>query len=315
VVLLWPGIRLPRLKDAVVAFALGLFGGIVPLLIHQQRITGAWYLPTYASGDTSLPSLNLSLLKSNLAFYFANGPGSRHNWALYILCVGLVGLLLLTRNVHSVRQVLSKQRIIVSALILWIVPTAFFLTHVVPIAYYQVPAIFATAIFLSFAAFTIETETADARSSQAGSGWLSTLRWAFIFFALLPGLATLERTASVSAMPLNLAEETYPDLRIPAELADPKAWVWSEGLSGTLWYYANKPAFKYGWTDAQTRAAAYRLAFERGEPQYLIRDRTDIEPFLAEISELGGVLEKRGVLDGYDYYLIRWRDAGPLVVT
>jgi hypothetical protein len=310
-VLLWPEVWIPRIKDAVFAFGLGLFcGGLAPLMIHQQRITGAWYLPTYASADTAPPSLSLNLLKSNLAFYFANGPGSRHNWALYILCVGLAGLFLLKPKVNSVRSALNRRRIIAAALTVWLVPTAFFLTHIVPIAYYPVPAIFGTALFVSFAAFTIDTATPDA-GAHASFAWLHSLRWGFVLLAILPGLATIERVLSISAFPLSQNEETYPDLSIPAELADKRAWVWSEALSGTLWYYANKPAFKNGWTDAQTRAAGYRLAFERQEPQYIIRDRADIESLLAEISNLGGVLEKRGVLDGYPYYLIQWPEAGP----
>ncbi|HEY8186824.1 MAG TPA: hypothetical protein VIF64_12175, partial [Pyrinomonadaceae bacterium] len=275
-----------------------------------QRITGAWYVPTYASADTAAPSLNLNLLNSNLAFYFANGPGSRHNWGLYILCVGLAGLFLLMPKAQSVTPGLSRRRLVVSALTLWAVPTLFFLTHIVPIAYYPVPAIFGTALFVSFAAFMIETAT-NADSPHADSAWPRSVRWGFLLLALLPGLVTLERASLISAVDPNLTEQTYPDLSIPAELAERRAWVWSEGLSGTIWYYANKPAFKYGWSDAPTRAAAYRLAFERQEPQYLIQDRPNIEPLLTEISNLGGVLEKRGVLDGYPYYLIRWPESGP----
>lgn len=310
IVLLWPQRWIPRIKDAVTAFGLGLFcGGLVPLMIHQHRITGAWYHPTYASADTAPPSLRLDMLKFNLSFYFANGPGSRHNWALYILCVGLAGFLLL-KPFHSSQLDLSRRRLIAAALMLWAVPTAFFLTHMVPVVYYPVPAVFGTALFISFAAFTIDT-AAPGADSHASSAWLRSLRWGFVFFALLPGLATVERVLSINVVAPNQTEETYPDLNIPPELADRRAWVWSEALSGTLWYYANKPAFKNGWTDAQTRAAAYRLAFERQEPQYIIRDRADIESLLKEISNVGGVLEQRGVLDGYPYYLIEWPEAGP----
>lgn len=309
--LVWPRVWIPRIKDAVTAFGLGVFcGGIAPLLVHQHRIAGAWYLPTYGSGDTSSPSLDINLLKSNLAFYFANGPGSRHNWELYILCAGLAGLLLLKPAFHSARTGLSGRRIIVSALTLWTVPTAFFMTHLIPISYYPVPAIFGTALLLTFAAFTIESSSAD-DGPYAGAAKLRSVRWFCLALALLPGLVTVERAWSSPSVAHHVTGETYPDLIVPAELADERAWVWSEGLSGTLWYYAEKPAYKFGWTNAPTRYLAYRLAFERGEPQYIIRDRTDIEPLLTEVFQLGGVLETRGVIDGYPYYLIRWPQAGP----
>ena len=136
-------------------------------------------------------------------------------------------------------------------------------------------------------------------------------RWAVLFLALLPGAVTLERVWSKSSLIYDTKEIIYPDPRVPAELIDQRAWVWSEGLSGTLWYYAGKTAYKSGWADSQTRAIAYRLAFERGEPQFLIRDRPDFESVLAEVSELGGSVELRGEIDNHPYYLIRWPEAGP----
>jgi hypothetical protein len=309
-VLVWPNVWILRVKDAVTAFALGVFcGGIAPLLVHQQRIAGAWYLPTYGSGDTSSPSLDLNLLKSNLAFYFA-GPGSRHNWGLYILFAGLAGLILIKPAFNSVRSRSNWKRILVSALTLWAIPTAYFTTHIIPISYYAVPATFGTALLVTFAAFTIESSGSDPGSYTRATNFHG-LRWFCLALALLPGLVTLERVWSSPSVSPRQTAATYPDLIVPAELADKRAWVGSEALSGTLWYYAEKPAFKLGWTNASTRSLAYRFAFERGEPQYIIRDRANIEELLTEVSRLGGVLETRGVIDGYPYYLIRWPKAGP----
>ncbi len=312
-VLVWPRGWIPRLKDAVTAFSLGVFcSGIVPLLIHQHRIAGAWYLPTYSSGDTSSPSLGIKLLESNWAFYFAKGPGSRHSWELYILTIGLVGLIILRSAFNGTRSGLSWRRVAFAACILWAVPTAFFMTHITPVAYYPVPATFGTALLVAFTAFTIEGSSDEARS-QASAAKLGGHRWIFLALALLPGLVVVGRVWSSPSIAPKVAEATYADLTVPAELADQRAWIWSEGLSGTLWYYAEKPAYKVGWADAKTRYLVFRFAFERGEPQYIIRDRTDIEPLLAEVSQLGGVLETRGVVDGYPYYFIRWPAAGPSI--
>src|ERR1700682_5293203 len=56
--LLWPG-RLRSLpKSAWLAFMSGLFfGGVLPLMIHQSRVAGAWYLTTYGQSDITAPTL------------------------------------------------------------------------------------------------------------------------------------------------------------------------------------------------------------------------------------------------------------------
>jgi hypothetical protein len=100
-------------------------------------------------------------------------------------------------------------------------------------------------------------------------------------------------------------------LMLPTELSLAHAWVWADLLSGTLWYYANKPAFKIGFSDSKTRWLAYRFVFERGEPQYLIRDSVVMQAIMDEISRMAGKLEPRGAVDGHPYFLIHWPEGGP----
>src|SRR5262249_34623588 len=58
VLLLWPPSWRPSFRDVLMPFTLGVLAtGIVPLLAHQSHVTGAWYLPTYGSADSALPSL------------------------------------------------------------------------------------------------------------------------------------------------------------------------------------------------------------------------------------------------------------------
>ncbi|HKP47440.1 MAG TPA: hypothetical protein VJT50_12645, partial [Pyrinomonadaceae bacterium] len=307
-VLIWPRRRLPRLKDDVIAFALGVFcTGIVPLLLHQHHVTGSWYLPTYGGGDTSYPSLDVNLLKSNLNFYFGNERGGEHAVGLYILLAGLVGLIILRRAL-SARYRLRLKRIVLATVTLWIVPTAYFVTHVIFTSYYLIPSTFGAALFIGVAACTTEIQSSDASDARPRRHWL---RWCCLALALLPALVALERAWSSRSVPDAAAEEIYTDLVLPAELADQRAWVWSEALSGTLFYYYGKPGYKSAWTDPATRALAYRFVFDRGEPQYIIQDSSKGAELFEEIAKLGGILEKHGVLDGYPYYLIRWPQAGP----
>jgi hypothetical protein len=80
------------------------------------------------------------------------------------------------------------------------------------------------------------------------------------------------------------------------------AWVWADIITGALWYYANKLACKIGFTDMETRVLAYRIVFECGEPQYVIRDSEGMQSMLDEIAQMGGLIEPRGQVDGHPYF-------------
>jgi hypothetical protein len=98
---------------------------------------------------------------------------------------------------------------------------------------------------------------------------------------------------------------------LPAELADQRAWVYADLLTGSLWYYAGKPAFKIQFSDPGTRERLYRFAFDRGEPQFVIRDSEAMAPYVDEIQQLGGTLEARGRVAGQPYFHILWPEHGP----
>jgi len=99
---------------------------------------------------------------------------------------------------------------------------------------------------------------------------------------------------------------------LPADLSAEHAWVWADLLSGTFWYYGNKPAFKIGFTVPDTRALVYGFVSERGEPQYLVRDSATMQEIMQEISHMGGRLEPRGEVEGHPYFLIHWPKGGPI---
>ena len=81
--------------------------------------------------------------------------------------------------------------------------------------------------------------------------------------------------------------------------------------TGPLWYYAEKPAYKITFADTKIRALAYRCVFERGEPQYVIRDCDSMQGIMTEIEQMGGVLEPKGTVDNCPYFLVRWPSTGP----
>ena len=50
----------------------------------------------------------------------------------------------------------------------------------------------------------------------------------------------------------------------PAELTAPRAWIYADLMTGSLWYYAEKPSYKILFANSATRAQAYRFAFDQG---------------------------------------------------
>jgi hypothetical protein len=307
--LLWPRSWPPSLRDVLVPFSLGvLVTGIVPLLAHQYQMTGAWYLPTYGSADSAPPSLKP--LWANLLYYLGGGRGSRHNWALFALLTGVGGFIASRPKHRLARFDLSWTRLSVSALTLWGLPTVYFLTHHIAISYYSIPATFGAVLLLALGALAIEcySPPAPCRTRSARGGRLHGVA---LVLALLPGMVTLSSAWVAYARYGAPTERPARHMVFPAELTTEQSWVWADLLSGTFWYYANKPAFKIGFSVPETRALAYRFVFERGEPQYLIRDSAPMREIMREISRMGGKLDPRGEVDGHPYFLIHWPKGGP----
>jgi hypothetical protein len=307
--LLWPRSWRPSIRDLPMPFSLGVMAtGIVPLLAHQYHMTGAWYLPTYGSADGAPPSLKP--LWANLVYYFGGGRGSQHNWSLIVLLIGIGGFIAYRPRHKRPQLGLSWARLTVSALTLWGLPTGYFLTHHIAISYYLIPATFGAALLVAFGALTIECCSSPAvfRARSARRG----LRWVALALALLPGLATLIPAGRAAARDVAPMERPVRHIAFPAELVAEQAWIWADLLSGTFWYYGNKPAFKIGFTDPETRAQAFRFVFEREEPQYLVRDSATMLEIMREISRMGGRLEPRGEMDGHPYFLIHWPGGGPV---
>jgi len=301
-VLLWPGLRNFRVKSLPVAFALGVtITGVIPVVINQHNVAGAWYLSTYATVDAAPPTLEH--LGPNLSYFLGDGPASLDNWALVAAFIGLFGFLLLyvRRDSEQLNRLgLSWQRFVLAVVLLWLIPICYFLTHHVTGAHYMVSSIFATVLLTGFGAFAIELTSTRPRFEPR-----RILSWVALVLILWPGAVTLKRVWSERYDgPVPQKASTHPPILLPSELVDEKAWIWADLLTGSLWYYANKPAFKIQFTDEETRAMIWKFVYDRGERQYLIQDSEQMKTYIAEIQRLGGKLEMRGKVDGQPYFLI-----------
>jgi hypothetical protein len=119
-------------------------------------------------------------------------------------------------------------------------------------------------------------------------------------------VVTFTRSWDAENGPAPEQARTHQPIQLPSELVDDKAWIWADLLTGSLWYYADKPAFKIQFTDEETRAKIWKFVYDRGERQYLIQDSEQMKQYIAEIERLGGKLELRGKVDGQLYYLVTW---------
>jgi hypothetical protein len=314
VILLWPTKLRSWYKSTLVTFCLGvLLGGVVPVLVHQSRLTGAWYLPTYGAEDNAPPTLEA--IRPNLSFYFGAGKPSEYNWVLWTIVVGCIGLALYSRRPRAAKQaarpinMFGWRRVVTAALLMWGLPMIYFLTHQITGHYYPLPSLFGTVLLLALGAFMIESFHSVARTPDAGGRQI--FRVVGLVLALAPGLMVIERAWSNSVAPT--AEVMSRQFNLPAELADQRAWVWADIVTGPLWYYARKPSHKINFSNPELRAQVFAFVLGRGEPQYIIEDGIDMQRMKDEMVKFGATLEQRGEVDGYPYFLIHWPPAGPLL--
>ena len=308
VILLWPGFRKFRVMSLPVALAVGAtVVGVIPVVINQHFVAGAWYLSTYARVDTATPTL--ANLHDNLPYFLGSGPATLDNWALLSGFVGSAGFLMIYLRRSSLNHLgLTWKRFLLAVAVLWVVSICYFLTKKVTGPHYMISPIFATLILIGFGALEIEITTEKVRCFDRRQA----LSWMALLLVLWPGVATIKNVWTNRFLsPAPKRASTHPPILLPAELVDDKAWVWADLLTGSLWYYANKPAFKIQFTDEEVRAMIFKFVYDRGERQYLIQDSEQMKVYVKEIEQLGGKLEPRGKVDGQPYYLIDWPNGVP----
>src|SRR5215217_7170667 len=145
-VLLSPGFRNFRIKSLPVAFALGVtIAGVIPVLINQHVVAGAWYLTTYSRADAEPPTLKY--LGQSASYFLVNGDGAVDNWALVAGFLGLIGFLMLyvRREPGQFNRLgLSWKRFVLAALLPWVPTLCYFLLHRINGAHYMTSSVFAT---------------------------------------------------------------------------------------------------------------------------------------------------------------------------
>jgi hypothetical protein len=312
--LVWPRSHPFKLENLAWPLTLGAsVFGIFPVLWYQQQIAGAWYLPTYGRIDATPPTI--SRIEHHLDYYFGSDFAAGDNWALLCAVLGMVGFAILMRATgRSLKENgfgLSFGRLALATLVFWAVQIIFFLSHSVHGLHYTMPGTFGAVSLIGFGALAIEATANNTSQSitRRRLGWIFGAALVFITTGIALQHVWRERTPT-AAPRAAIAHQEQP---LPAELADQRSWLWADLLTGTLWYYHEKPAFKIQFSDPPTRALVFRYVFDRGDQQYLIEDSERMPRYMDEIKELGGSLERRGEIDGAPYYLVHWPSTGPTV--
>ena len=309
--LLWAPARSAFKQTRLILFGVGAaVFGLLPIFVFQHYEAGAWYLPSYPPWATTPPGL--IWLKPSFLFYFWGGPGSTDNWAVAAAAAGLLGMIAAARPTESSRSHFTLRTLVSSALLLWSIPTIYFLTHETDIPYYSVPANYGVVVLIAFGVFAVEwgQRTVNFERYPGRRRWLNLV-------ALVLGFSPAVAAVAVGAPAALPPKSPHPkilrhELHIPPRLLEDRAWIWADFLTGTLWYYGEKPAYKIATTDAATRVMIYRFVFERGEPQYLIQDSPHMKPIMEEVMQMGGNLEAiPGGVYAAPYFLIHWPKDGP----
>lgn len=289
-VLLIPGflVLILRERRAAVTWVSGIvLGGIVPLLVHRYRVTGAWYLSTYNSADASAPSFGAVL--SNLGYYLGAGPGARYDWAPWLLCFGFCAVTWMSHQRY--RGPLSLARLWLGSALIWLVSVIYFLTHKITASYYIALSSFAYVLAVSFGILMIERNLRP-RQIDARRAWT------------VSGLMVIAVIATaLSAKPALLPQARGPawPVEIPSELKSSDAWIWSDLTSGSFWYYGSKAAFKAPFAQADVRALALRWIRHRGEKLYLVLDSPDMVSVADDLQQHGARLTPHGQVFGQPY--------------
>jgi hypothetical protein len=248
---------------------------VVPLMVHQDALTGSPFHSTYTPADTALPALRVAM--GNLEYYLW-GEGSSH---IALLAAGVVTFFVWLISLKGPRP--SRQRIVrLAALVLWwVVPTTYFVLHPIPTPYYQLPTLL--VVLAAIAGIVV----AERQEPPADRSILS------VFAA---GITAAIGVYAAAFPPPTAAggNQVMPDVSLPAPLQDERAWIIGDRLVGTLWYYHGIVAHRIGALDPAMQRAMCHFVLDRGEPLYMMVDNPAMYDFARQVLSEGVQLKEIG---------------------
>ncbi len=295
---------LPRRWPILFPFGAGVFlAGVLPVLLHNQAITGSLFGATYNNGDREQ---SLSVVADNVRFYF--GRHAYRSGCLHALgLVVAIGLWLTLAAAWRPRGAVPAWRawlaghwgLVAAPVVAAGLSAAYFLTHQVTISYYLTPAGLLTGLLLGLGFVTLETHWQRTTGDFVAAGTLRAgLAVAAVALALPAALfyhrALEHLVRTVVASP----DDPPRDFPVPSALLEGRAWVWADLYSSSILYYTGHPAFKVTFGAPEMRRSMYEWVQAKGDPQYLVADSDQIKPLVAEARAAGWRLTPVGDLRG-----------------
>ncbi|MGX1305452.1 MFS family permease [Amorphus suaedae] len=280
-----------RLAGAVLYMASGLVAfavGLVPLLAANRINAGGILNTTYGAADSAGAHLGLTLISSNLFYYFVETPA----WPITVAAVAALAMGIFKARMG--RESIAGRRLragVVGGGLPFLISVAFFATHEVRASYYLVPSAF---FCLAMCLFGVVEAYGGRPFNRAGVVSVT------VVVAVLAAL-------QVSQLP----RRPY-SFNAPAEVLDKNAIVWADRAGSTLYYYLGKYSGKipFGW-DCEQNAIINGVS-QAGRTQYFIVDSEAMNRLTTRLQH-EDLLEWAGILVALKPYAIyRMKPGGKL---
>ena len=262
-------IQLRKAWQRVWPFALGLFAVTAPLVLLPNYINaGGIFLTTYNSFDATPPVVSRDVVFDGFRFYYGAGFSSP---AVVVVTV-LLALGACQRIFIKSRR--AQSGVFVGAVIAFVLSLIFFVTHTIRISYYLLPV----CIFVLVALYS------DAGLPSKPNPLRVTMR----------RIVLVSSSIAVLALALGALYRPHKiELKIPTQVLDSEAVLWSDLTSGTVYYYAGKYSAKLGYASDCVQNNIIVALAKRGVTQYFVQDSPLMTTLIDRI-RLGANLESGG---------------------
>ena len=250
-------------------FALGLLAVAVPLVLLPNYINaGGIFLTTYNSIDAAPPVVSKDVVFEGFRYYYSAGFSSP---AVVVVTVLLAlgaceRIFIKSRRAHS--------GLYIGALIAFVLSLSFFVTHTIRIPYYLLPV----CIFALVALYSDFLPRSQPNPLGVTMSRIGLIAGSIAALAIV--LGALYRSHKI-------------ELKVPSQVLDSEAVLWSDLTSGTVYYYTGKYSAKIAYASDCVQNNIIVALSKRGVTQYFVQD----SPLMTSVIDrlkLGANLEADG---------------------
>jgi hypothetical protein len=247
-----------KLREHIIALT-GFGFAIMPLLIANSVNVGSPFVTTYGEYDTSVQWRNLTLLATNLNYYFLGGHLAAPLAVMTLVLVLVLGVL--GRRAYASYLAL---------IIVFVVNVAFFAIKPIAMDYYLVP-------LLTFC--TLFSVSVIAKSAPETIIYVDERRKRFLLVVM-----TLLALA-FGAHRLSIEPVADLTLSVPAELKQANSIVYADTSGGTIYQYAGKYTSKIAFASVCMQVQLVHAVSRAGRQQYFVIDSPKMQAVISEIGK------------------------------